>query len=130
MKNLLSTNTCFLISQIKKLLAKWKGKGPSEGKINDEFVWLKSKMYSVKNIGSRESNTAKGANIATELKEFKNTLFNKKVVRHKMRRIQSNKYKNETYKVNKVSLSYFDDKGLVLDDGIHTPAYFHRELSK
>ena len=53
-------------------------------------------MYSVKNIGSRESNTAKGANIATELKEFKNTLFNKKVVRHKMRRIQSKKHKTVT----------------------------------
>ena len=77
MKNLLSTNTCFLISQIKKLLAKWKGKVPSEGKINDEFVWLKSKMYSMKNINGRESNTAKGVNNATELNEFKDTLFNK-----------------------------------------------------
>ena len=47
-----------------------------------------------------------------------------------MRRIQSKKHKNETYKVNKISLSCFGDKELVLDDGIRTPAYFHRELSK
>ena len=47
-----------------------------------------------------------------------------------MRRIQSKKHKNETCKVNKISLSCFGDKELVLDDGIRTPAYFHRELSK
>ena len=30
---------------------------------------------------------AKGVNIATEFKEFKGTLFNKKIMRHKIRRI-------------------------------------------
>ena len=29
----------------------------------------------------------KGVNIATEFNEFKETLFNKKIIRHKMRRI-------------------------------------------
>ena len=47
----------------------------------------------MKNIDDKESNTAKGVNIATEFNEFKDTLFNKKVVRHKMRRIQSKKHK-------------------------------------
>ena len=47
------------------------------GKINDEFVGLKSKMYSIKNIDGKESNTAKGVNIATEFSEFKDTLFKK-----------------------------------------------------
>ena len=68
-------------------------KDESEGKIIGEFVELKSKMYSMKNIEGKESNTAKGVNIATEFKEFKGTLFNKKVFRHKPRRIQ-NKNKN------------------------------------
>ena len=68
-------------------------KDESEGKIIGEFVGLKSKMYSMKNIDGKESNTAKGVNIATEFKEFKDTLFNKKVFRHKPRRIQ-NKNKN------------------------------------
>ena len=54
-------------------------KGESEGKIIDEFVRLKSKMYSVLSDDGKESNTAKGANIATEFNEFKDTLFNKKV---------------------------------------------------
>ena len=60
-----------------------------EGKIIGEFVGLKSKMYSMKNIDGKESNTAKGVNIATEFKEFKDTLFNKKIFRHKPRRIQN-----------------------------------------
>ena len=64
-----------------------KMKDVSEGKINDGFVGLKSKMYSMKNIDGKESNTVKGVNIATEFNEFKDTLFNKKVVRHKMKRI-------------------------------------------
>ena len=43
----------------------------------DEFVGLKSKMYSMKNIDGKESNAAKGMNITTEFNEFKNTLFHK-----------------------------------------------------
>ena len=67
----------------------------SEGKIIDEFFRLKSKIYSIKNIDDEESNTEKWVNIATEFNEFKETLFNKKVVRHKMKRIQSKKHKIE-----------------------------------
>ena len=37
----------------------------------------------------KESNTAKGVNITTEFNEFKNTLFNSKITRHKMKRIQN-----------------------------------------
>ena len=47
-----------------------------EGKINDEFVGLKSKMYSMKDIDGKESNMAKGINIATVFNEFKDILFN------------------------------------------------------
>ena len=36
------------------------------GVIITEFVWLKSKMYSMKKIDVKESNTAKGVNTATE----------------------------------------------------------------
>ena len=62
-----------------------------ERKVNDESAGSKSKMYSMKNIDVKESNTIKGVNTATEFNEFKNTLFNKKVVRHKMNRIQRQK---------------------------------------
>ena len=46
-----------------------------------------------KNNDSKESNTANEVNIATEVIEFKEILFNKKVVRHKMKRIKSKKKK-------------------------------------
>ena len=118
----------FLDETNKKVIGKMKDE--SEGKIIDEFVGLKSKMYSMKNIDGKESNTAKGVNIATEFNEFKDTLFNKKIIRHKMRRIQGKKHKMGTYEINKISLSVFDDKRFVLNDGIDTLAYFHKDLRK
>ena len=84
----------------KKVIGKMKDE--SEGKIIGEFVGLKSKMYSMKNIDGKESNMAKGVNIATEFNEFKDTLFNKKIIRHKMRRIQGKKHKMGTYEINKI----------------------------
>ena len=62
-------------------------KDVSEGKINDEFVGSKSKIYSMKNIDGEEANMAKGVNITTEFNEFKDTLFNKIVAKHKMKRV-------------------------------------------
>ena len=47
-----------------------------------------------------------------------------------MRRIQGKKHKMGTYEINKISLSVFDDKRFVLNDGIHTLAYFHKDLKK
>ena len=55
------------------------------GFIVNEFVGIKSKMY--KNIDCKKCNTAKGVNIATEITEFEDGLFNKKVFRQKMRKI-------------------------------------------
>ena len=105
-----------------------KMKDESEGKIIGEFVRFKSKMYSMKNIDGKQSNTAKEVNIVTEFNEFKDALFNQKVLRHKMKRIQSKKHKLGTYEINKISLSCFDDKIFVLYDGIHTLAYFYKDL--
>ena len=38
-------------------------------------------MYSTKNIECKESNMAKGVDIAAEFNKFKGTLFNKKILR-------------------------------------------------
>ena len=56
-----------------------------------EFVGLKSKMYSIKKIDGKKHNTAKGVSIATEFDEYKDVLFNKKIIRQKLKRIQSKK---------------------------------------
>ena len=44
-----------------------------------------------------------------------------------MKRIQSEEHKSGTYETDKMSLSCFDDKRCVLDDGIYTLAYFHKD---
>ena len=74
--------------------------------------------------------TAKVVNIATKFNEFKDVLFNKKIIRHKIKRIQAKKHKIGTYEIDKISLSCFDDKRFVLDDGVHTLAYFHKDCNK
>ena len=102
-------------------------KGKFGGVIVIEFVGLKSKMHSMKKIDDKECNTAKGVSIVTEFDKLKDVLFNEKVIRHKMKRIQSKKHKLGTYEIDKISLSCFDDKRYVLDDGIRTLAYFHKD---
>ena len=60
------------------------------------------------------------------LKNSKMSYLIKKVIRHKMKRIQSKKHKLAPYKINKLSLSCFDNKRFVLDDGIYTLSYFRK----
>ena len=51
--------------------------------------------------------------------------------RYKMKRIKSKKYKLGTYEIDKISLTIcFDDKRYVLDDGIYTLSYFHKNSVK
>ena len=97
------------------------------GVIVVEFIGLKSKLYSMKKIDGKECNTAKGVSIAPEFDKFKDVLFNEKIIRHRMKRIQSKKRKLRTYEIGKISLSCFHDKRYVLDDGIRTLAYFHKD---
>ena len=119
-----SKDSKFFNETNKKVIGKMKDE--FGGVIVTEFVGLKSKMYAMKKIDDKEYNTAKGGSIATEFDKFKDVLFNKKIIRHKMKRIQSKKHKLETYEIDKISLSCFDNKKYVLDDGIYTLSYFHK----
>ena len=94
----------------------------------DEFVGLKSKMYSLITFSGKEINKAKGVNENLRHNEYSDVLSGKKVVRHKMKRIQSNLHRIGTYDLNKISLSCFDDKRYILDNGIDTLAYFHKDI--
>ena len=85
-------------------------------KIN-EFVGLKSKMYSLIAENDLEVNKAKGVNLKLSHNEYVDVLFNKKIVRHKMKKIQSKLHK-----------SCFDNKRCILDNGINTLAYFHKDI--
>ena len=93
-----------------------------------EFVGLKSKMYSLISVDDGEVNKAEGINKKLRHKEYVDVLFNKKVVRHNMKRIQSKLHEISIYDVFKISLSCFGDKKHVLDDGINTLVYFQKDI--
>ena len=144
MKNFLSANICLTIVTIWKIQVfwwdQWKSSWQNERRVWRKcswwICWIKVKDVLNKNIDGKEFNTAKGVNIATESKKFKDTLFNRKIIRHKMKRFQSKKQRLGTCEINKISFSSFDDKRssfddkrFVLDSGIHTLAYFHRDIN-
>ena len=79
----------------KKVLRKMKEE--LNGDKIDEFAGLKSKTYSLIAFSGREINKAKGVNLKLRHKEYVDVLSGKKVVRHKMKRIQSNLHKIGTY---------------------------------
>ena len=118
-----SKDSKFFDETNKKVIGKMKDE--FGGVIITEFFGLKLKMCSIKKINGKEQNTAKGVSIANEFGKFKDALFNKKVIRHKIKRIQSKNHKLGTYETDKISLSCFDDIRYVLDDGIYTLSYFH-----
>ena len=99
------------------------------GKIKDEFngikivefVGLKSKMYSLISSDDKEVDKAKGINKKLRHNEYLDVLFDKKRI---MKRIRSKLHDIGTYDVFKISLSCFD----VLDDGVNTLAYFHKDI--
>ena len=93
----------------------------------DAFVGLKSKMYSLI-TNNMEINKAKGINLKLKHKEYIEVLFNKKILRHKMKRILSERHNIGSYVINKISLSCYDDKIFILNDEINTLAYGHKNI--
>ena len=81
----------------KKVLVKMKDE--LNGSKIVEFVRLKSKMYSLISSDHKKINKAKGVNKKLRHNEYLDVLFNKKAVRHKMKRIQSKLCKIGTYDI-------------------------------
>ena len=112
----------------KKVIGKMKDE--MGGKVISKFVGLRSKMYSLITLDEKEKIRAKGLSkkLGLRYSEFYDVLFSKKIVRHNMKRIQAKKHKSGTYDICKISLSCFDDKRYLLDDGINSLAYFHKDI--
>ena len=89
-----------------------KMKDETAGVVIEEFVILKPKMYSY--LHNSKHKKAKGVNrnvLATiSHSKYKDVLLNKKCLRHSMNRIQSKDHKIGTHEINKISLSYLDNK--------------------
>ena len=87
-------------------------------------------MYSIRDIHNHEKSVYKGHNSDIKYDEFKDTHSNKKVSRHDMRGIKSKYHNISTYEKKYISLSAFDDKQYILDDGINTLPYGHKDIPK
>ena len=59
---------------------------------------------------------------------YKETLFNREQMMHKMKTIRSENHQLGSYEINKVSLSCFDDKRYIHKDGITSYAYGHKNI--
>ena len=97
----------------------------------EEFVGLKPKMYSFL-VDRSEHKKAKSVNrnvVATiSHNEYKDALLNNKCIRHSMNRIQCKDHRIGKYKINKISLSCFDDKTYIQNNGYDGLALGYPEL--
>ena len=116
-------------SNMKKL---GKFKDETASKPITEFVGLRSKMYSFK-YDQIEKKVAKGVSRSTIKHNlnhdmYKDSLKNKNIKINSMIRFQS--YNHVVYSVNqnKKTLSPFDDKRYILDNGVDTLAYGHYSI--
>ena len=60
--------------------------------------------------------------------DYKNVLFNNKQIHHKMKTIRSEKHQLGSFELNKISLSCFDDKRFIHQNGITSYAYGHQAI--
>jgi len=84
---------------------------------------------------TQEHKKAKGIRKNVIKKEIKHqnyldVLNNNKIMHHRMNTIRSELHQINSYHLNKISLSPYDDKRYILDDGITSYAYGHYHLKR
>ena len=125
-------NSPFYDGTYKKVIGKMKDESP--GVPITRFYGLRSKMYAYGDDRGKESKKAKGTKKSVVSKEIKldnyqDVLIDSNQMRHKMKTIRSKNHKLGTYEINKISLSCFDDKRYILDDGVTSYAYGHYRIA-
>ena len=98
-----------------------------------EFVGLRSKMYSYVKDNEQTARTAKGIKKQVIRKNithdnYIDVLFNNKQIMHTMKTIRSEKHQLGSFELNKISLSCFDDKRFIHQNGITSYAYGHYKI--
>ena len=99
-------------------------KDEAGGKVIDEFVGLRAKLYSYKMFEGEESKKCKGVKKSVVKKSvahefYKKCLFTGKEHLRKMNVIRSHMHEVYTEEVNKIALCPSDDKRHILEDGVH-----------
>jgi hypothetical protein len=122
------TNEKFHDDSNKKVIGKFKPEYPNN--IIEEVIGLRSKMYSIKFHDKKELKRAKGIVRSVCEKElthdkYSNILNTGRQMHSMMNVIRSQKHRMYTMKMSKVSLSAFDDKRFLRQDGIRSYAYRH-----
>ena len=115
----------------KKVIGKFKDE--AFGLPITEFVGLKSKMYSYIKNDEKGGKTAEGIKknvIQNNIKheDYRNVLLNNEQLHHNMKTIRSQKHRLGSYEINKVSLSCFNDKRYIHNNGISSYAYGHYKI--
>ena len=100
------------------------------GKVIDEFVGLRAKLYLYKMFEGEESKKCKGVKKSVVKKsiaheDYKKRLFTGKEQLRKMNVIRSHIHEVYTEEVNKIALCPSGDKRHILEDGVHTLALGH-----
>ena len=95
-----------------------------------KYIGIKPKMYSIRNVYNYEKSVYKEHSSDIKYDQFKDTHSNKRVIKHNTRGIKSKKHEIYTYESNKTSLSFYDDKRYILDDGINKLPYGHKDIPK
>ena len=98
--------------------------------MKDEYRGIAIQIFVGIVVNSCEKCIYKGHNVTIRNDEFMDVLFNKKVIRHIMKGIKSFGHRMYTYESIRISLSAFDGKRYILDDGIHTLVYGHKDIPK
>ena len=103
-------------------------KDEAGGKIIEEFVGLRAKLYSYKVMSGEGEKKCKGVKKCVvektiSFQDYKRCLFNGGKQYRKMNVFRSRKHEIFTEEVNKVALSGDDDKRKICEDRIHTHAY-------
>ena len=114
----------------KKVLGKMKDE--CAGRAIEEYVGLRPKMYSILEASGACIKKAKGVKKNVVKKhirheQYREALFGKKTFRHSMDVLRSEKHHIYGLHLNKVSLSPFDSKRWIAENGVDTLAYGHKD---
>ena len=115
----------------KKVVGKMKDE--CAGRLIVEYVGLRPKMYSILEADGRNIKKAKGVKKSVVRKniyhdQYREALLDKKTFRHGMDVLRSERHHIYGQHLNKISLSPFDSKRWISENGIDTLAYGHEEL--